>query len=92
LIIDPQKQASKFIKNKEAKERDTMFYVVKPSENISRTLEHVIRMGGTLLIENIGETIDPLLDPILQKATYVSGGIKFINIGNQPVEYSNDFR
>lgn len=49
-------------------------------------------MGGTLLVENVGEQIDPILDPVLQKAIYVSGGIKFINIGNQPVEYSKDFR
>lgn len=49
-------------------------------------------MGGSLLVENVGETIDPIFDTVLQKATYMSGGIKFINIGNQPVEYNNDFR
>jgi len=44
------------------------------------------------MVENIGENIDPIFDSILQKATYVRGGIQFINVGSNPVEYNKDFK
>jgi len=38
-----------------------------------RVLEQAIQFGYPVLLENIGETIDPGLNPILQKAFIKSG-------------------
>lgn len=37
------------------------------------TIEQAISEGDTLLIENIGETIDPVLDPLLGRNTIKKG-------------------
>jgi len=37
-----------------------------------RTLENSIRIGNPVLLEDIGETLDPSLEPILLKQTFVS--------------------
>lgn len=36
-------------------------------------IEQAISEGDTLLIENIGETIDPVLDPLLGRNTIKKG-------------------
>lgn len=36
-------------------------------------IEHAISEGDTLLIENIGETVDPVLDPLLGRNTIKKG-------------------
>jgi dynein heavy chain len=49
-------------------EKDNNIQVTKLSN--SKFLQHVengIRMGNPVLIENIEETIDPALEPVLQK-------------------------
>lgn len=38
--------------------------------NILRTLENAIQFGKPVLLENVGETLDPSLNPILLKSTY----------------------
>ncbi len=43
-------------------------------------VENAIRMGSPLLIEDIGEQLDPALEPVLQKAIF----------NNQARGYSND--
>ncbi len=44
------------------------------------------------MIENIGEELDPILEPILMKQTFKSAGIISINFGDNIIEYSEDFR
>lgn len=36
-------------------------------------IEQAISAGDTLLIENIGETVDPVLDPLLGRNTIKKG-------------------
>lgn len=36
-------------------------------------IEHAISDGDILLIENIGETVDPVLDPLLGRNTIKKG-------------------
>jgi dynein heavy chain len=40
-----------------------------------------------MLIEDIEEFIDPSLDPVLQKATYVNAGRLLIHLGDQDIDY-----
>ena len=68
LMIDPQTQANKFIKNmgKNTDVVNTGLDVFKLSEgNLLRNLEIAITYGKWVLLENIGEELDPALEPIL---------------------------
>ena len=45
--------------------------VVKMSDpNYARTLENSIQFGTPVLLENVGEELDPMLEPILLKQTF----------------------
>ena len=46
--------------------------------------------GDCLLLENIGESVDPVLDTLLGRLTIKKG--KYIKIGDKEVEYSPRFR
>jgi dynein heavy chain len=41
--------------------------------NLLRVLENCIRLGKSLIIEDLGETLEPALEPILQKAIFKQG-------------------
>lgn len=66
LMIDPQTQANKFIKRMGTITEDVNLDVFKPSEsNLIRSLDLAIQFGKWVLLENIGESLDPALEPIL---------------------------
>ena len=45
-----------------------------------------------VLLENVGEELDPLLEPLLLKQTFKQGGSICIKLGDSVIEYSKDFR
>ncbi len=45
-----------------------------------------------ILLEDLGESIDPALEPILLKQTFLSGGRLLIRLGDSDVEYDPNFR
>ncbi len=45
-----------------------------------------------VLLENIGEELDPILEPLLLKQTFRQGGAVCIKLGDATIEYSQDFR
>uniref|UniRef100_A0A8C6IB67 Dynein axonemal heavy chain 12 n=1 Tax=Mus spicilegus TaxID=10103 RepID=A0A8C6IB67_MUSSI len=90
LMIDPQGQANKWIKNSE---KDNQLSVIKLSDSdYMRTLENCIQFGTPLLLENVGEDLDPSLEPLLLKQTFKQGGIDCIRLGEVIIEYSFDFK
>ncbi|XP_048589777.1 dynein axonemal heavy chain 3-like isoform X2 [Nematostella vectensis] len=90
LMIDPQGQANKWVKNME---RPNKLQVIKLSDaNYVRTLENSIQFGTPVLLENVGEELDPLLEPLLLKQTFRQGGIEYLRLGDHLVEFSKDFR
>ncbi|GFS25719.1 dynein heavy chain 6, axonemal [Elysia marginata] len=90
LMIDPQEQANRWIRNKEAAFR---LKVVKMTDgNFLRTLEACIRTGIPVLLEDVGETLDPVLEPILLKQTFIQGGRLLIRLGDSDIDYDKNFR
>ncbi|KAJ7315905.1 hypothetical protein JRQ81_002067 [Phrynocephalus forsythii] len=87
LIIDAQLQGIKWIKNKHGADLKAIRLGQKSYLDI---IEQAVSVGDTLLIENIGETVEPVLDPLLGRNTIKKG--KFIKIGDKEVEYHPDFR
>ena len=70
-MIDPQGQANKWIKNME---KEYKLSVIKLTDSdYMRTLENCITFGNPLLLENVGEELDPSLEPLLLKQTFKQG-------------------
>ncbi|KAF1322385.1 Dynein heavy chain, partial [Globisporangium splendens] len=90
LMIDPQGQANKWIRNMEKNNKLT---VIKLTDgDYMRTLENAIQFGAPVLLENVGEELDPSLEPLLLKQTFKQGGVTCIRLGDSTVEYSEQFR
>eukprot|EP00349_Pseudokeronopsis_sp_Brazil_P003213 CAMPEP_0202960654 /NCGR_PEP_ID=MMETSP1396-20130829/4802_1 /ASSEMBLY_ACC=CAM_ASM_000872 /TAXON_ID= /ORGANISM="Pseudokeronopsis sp., Strain Brazil" /LENGTH=225 /DNA_ID=CAMNT_0049680015 /DNA_START=1697 /DNA_END=2374 /DNA_ORIENTATION=- len=54
-------------------------------------MEGALRNGEVVLIEDIGEDLDPSLDPVLTKAIYKEEGVFKMNFGDRPLIYDNNF-
>ena len=90
LIIDPQGQANRWIKNLG---RDSNIQVTKLTEaNFMRTLENSIKFGQPVLLENVEEQLDPSLEPILLKQIFQRGTQKMLKLGDQDVPYNEAFK
>lgn len=53
--------------------------------------ETAIKLGYSVLLENIGETLDPSLEPVLQKNIFKFNNQPHIKLGDQNVPYHSDF-
>ncbi|TRY59213.1 hypothetical protein DNTS_014611 [Danionella cerebrum] len=90
LMIDPQGQANKWLKNME---KSNSLHVIKLSDgDFVRTLENCIQFGTPVLLENVAEELDPILEPLLLKQTFKQGGSICIRLGDSTIEYAPDFR
>ncbi|KAL7841172.1 hypothetical protein SRHO_G00248630 [Serrasalmus rhombeus] len=90
LMIDPQDQANRWIRTKETKNG---LKVIKLTDaGFLRTLENAIRLGMPVLLEELKETLDPALEPVLLKQTFVSGGRTLIRLGDSDIDYDKNFR
>ena len=90
LCIDPQGLTNKWIRTMEA---DNKLKVVKLTDpDYMRSLENCIAFGTPTLIENIQESIDGTLEPLLQKEIFKQAGAYCIKLGDTVVEYSDKFK
>ena len=90
LFIDPQGQANKWIKNLE---KENGVDVIKLSDkDFLRSLENAVRFGKPCLLENVGEELDPALEPILLKQTFKQQGSTVIKLGDAIIPYHDDFK
>eukprot|EP00798_Chlamydomonas_sp_ICE-L_P008519 gene8518-4817_t len=90
LLIDPQGQANRWIRNMESK---SQLEVLKLSDgDYVRRLEMCIQFGNPVLLENVGEELDPTLEPLLLKNVFKQGGGLCIRLGDSTIEYSESFR
>ncbi|KAL1130935.1 hypothetical protein AAG570_012176 [Ranatra chinensis] len=87
LMIDPQLQGLKWIKNKYG---DEIIVLRVGQKGYLESLENAIRNGNTVLLENIEEVLDPVLDPLLGRNLIKKG--KAIKIGDKEIEYNQNFK
>ncbi|XP_068978772.1 dynein axonemal heavy chain 2 [Bombus flavifrons] len=90
LVIDPQCQAVKWLKNMEAKNSLKVIDFGQP--DFVRVLEYAIQYGKPVLLENIGETIDPVLNPILERAVVKIENQMMIKFNEKMISYHDKFR
>jgi len=92
LIIDPQLQGIKWLRQKESPS-DRNLQVVRLGQNdLLRKLESALENGHTIIIENIGESIDAVLNPVIQRAAIRRGKKAYLKLGDTEVEFHKDFR
>ncbi|KAL0280091.1 UNVERIFIED_CONTAM: hypothetical protein PYX00_001484 [Menopon gallinae] len=90
LMIDPQEQANRWVRNMEAENGLNVCKMNDP--NYMRILESCIRVGLPALLQEVGETLDPALGPILAKQTFIQGGRLMMRLGDTDVEYDPKFK
>ncbi|XP_069917499.1 dynein axonemal heavy chain 9 isoform X5 [Oryctolagus cuniculus] len=87
LLVDPQLQGIKWIKNKYGEDlRVTQI----GQKGYLQIIEHALEAGDVVLIENLEESIDPVLGPLLGREVIKKG--RFIKIGDKECEYNAKFR
>ncbi|KAI4493969.1 hypothetical protein M0802_009345 [Mischocyttarus mexicanus] len=87
LMIDPQLQGIKWIKEKYGNE---LRVIRLGQRGYLEVIENSLAVGSTVLLENIGESVDPVLDTLLGRNLIKKG--KAIKIGDKEVEYNSNFR
>ncbi|CCI43009.1 unnamed protein product [Albugo candida] len=96
LMIDPQGQGSKWIKrtarNSKENGNENLEVIKMTNSNLLSSLEKCIRNGMQLLIEDVEETLEPSLEPILQKAVYMQNGRSLIRLADSDIDYDANFR
>ena len=58
--------------------------------NFMKSLESALRFGTPLLVEDV-ESIDPVLNPVLNKEIHKTGGRTLIRLGDQDIDFSPSF-
>ncbi|XP_066292954.1 dynein beta chain, ciliary-like [Branchiostoma lanceolatum] len=87
LMIDPQLQGIKWIKQKYGAD---LKVVRLGQRGYLDVIERALSDGDTVLIENLEEETDPVLDPVLGRNTIKKG--RYIKIGDKECEYNPNFR
>lgn len=89
LNIDPQTQAMKWIKKME--EKDLEIADMK-DPNYVKKLEQSIFHGKKVLLQDVGDELDPVLDNVLNKSVVTTGKIQTVKIGEKEIEWHKNFK
>ncbi|KAM5274465.1 dynein axonemal heavy chain 9 isoform 2-T2 [Ctenodactylus gundi] len=87
LMVDPQLQGIKWIRNRYGKD---LRVTQAGQKGYLQILERALEAGDVVLIENLEESVDPVLGPLLSREVIKKG--RFIKIGDKECEYNPKFR
>ncbi|KAH8326498.1 hypothetical protein KR067_009278 [Drosophila pandora] len=87
LMIDPQLQGIKWIKNRFGA---SLVVLRLRQKGFLESLEKSISHGDTVLIEQIEESMDTVLEPLLSRALIKKG--RYLRIGDKEIEFNPNFR
>ncbi|XP_012233843.2 dynein axonemal heavy chain 7-like [Linepithema humile] len=90
LFVDSQSQINQWIKKIEKKNNLTVVKLTDP--DYMSIIERNIENGDPILLENVGETLEIALEPILLKSIYRDDETWYIDIATKSIKYSQNFR
>eukprot|EP00002_Diphylleia_rotans_P012132 TRINITY_DN2375_c0_g1_i1.p1 TRINITY_DN2375_c0_g1~~TRINITY_DN2375_c0_g1_i1.p1 ORF type:complete len:4335 (+),score=913.34 TRINITY_DN2375_c0_g1_i1:198-13202(+) len=88
LFIDPQNQATIWIKKRY---KGALEVLKMGQHDMVRRLENSIQFGGNVLIEDVGEDLDPVLDPILSKRPTKGGARATVIFADKTLQLNEQF-
>ena len=98
LMIDPQGQASKWIRYMEGIRLNIIDYdfIINYDlkvQSVSCELENAVQYGFPVLLQDILEeiAIDPALEPVLSKSILNIGNREVLRLGDKELDYLPDF-
>lgn len=90
LMMDPQLQGIVWIKERESK--NSLQVIRMGADNMVSLMERAIEAGNSVLIENMGESIDAVLNPVITRSTFKKGRSMYVKLGDKEVEYNKNFK
>ncbi|KAJ8721187.1 hypothetical protein PYW07_001962 [Mythimna separata] len=90
LAVDPQGQALIWISRLEEKNGIQICDFGQP--NYLKVMENCLTTGAPVIVQNVGEVLDPSIAPILQKAIVTIGASKVIKFNDKMVSYHPNFK
>ena len=91
LLIDPQGQGLTWVASREKDRIPSFGILTMDNSRLRDHIEYSMAEGKALIIQGIEEEIDPLLDPLLEKALVKKGRSMYIEIGNKLCEFNDQF-
>ncbi len=92
LMIDPQLQGIKWVKNMEADPERDLQIVRLDQKDMLRKMERALENGKAIMIENLGETMEAVLNPVIQRASIKRGKKQYLKLGDTEVELHPKFK
>jgi len=69
-----------------------MIMIQLTQKNWLKKVEMAVSNGNVLMIESLGQDIDPILDPLLSRQFVKKGKNFTVRLGSEDVELSNSFK
>lgn len=99
LMIDPQLQGIKWVNAMEGaccgdfeETGKKMLTVQLTHKNWLRDLKQAIQNGWVLIVENLGEEVDSVLEPVLMRQVVRRGHNEFVRLAGEDISYDKGFR
>ncbi|XP_060048420.1 dynein axonemal heavy chain 14 isoform X2 [Erinaceus europaeus] len=89
LMLDPHKQAHSWIHQMEGSRLQELSI---HDSNYAKKLENAVKTGGTIFLQNVPDTLAPILKAILKKDIYQKRGQYFLKVEDSEIEYNPRFR
>jgi len=90
LMIDPQLQGISWIRERE---KENNLQVTRlGNKNMIRVFEQAIEAGYSVLLENLDESVDAVLSPVISRATIRRGKSRYIKVGDKELNLAPTFK
>lgn len=88
-MVDPQLQGITWIK----KTYDPQLKVTRlTNKNVVKVIEFAVEAGDPVLIENMGDSIDAVIQPVYAKQIIKKGKSRLIKMGDKELNLHQDFK
>jgi len=91
MLIDPQGQAISWIKRREQERIPQWGTVLINDPKLRDKLEFALGNDAAFIVTGVENTVDPMLDPLLEKEIVVKGRRKMVTIADKQMDFTDGF-